>query len=400
MPALVLKPGREKSLLRRHPWIFSGAVLQVEEEPAPGGTLDILSSNRTFLARGFYSPHSQIRARIWTFDPVEEIDADFFRRRIRSALQAREVFFHPSKDHKLTNSMRLIHAESDNLPGLIVDRYADLLVMQCLTTGVESWRGQLADLLLEETGLKNIFERSDSDVRELEGLPPRKGIFRGSLPPSNIAIREGDLNYYVNVVSGHKTGFYLDQRMNRRRVQVLAQGREVLDCFCYTGGFTINALVGGAKSVLAVDSSSDALTLMRENIKLNDISIGHVQLLEGDVFSVLRKLRDEARTFDMIILDPPKFAATASQAEKAARGYKDINLLAFKLLQPGGILVTFSCSSGVDAALFQKIVAGAALDAGAEVQIIEHLAQASDHPVALNFPEGAYLKGLVCYKIT
>ncbi len=293
---------------------------------------------------------------------------------------------------------RLIHAESDYLPGLVVDRYADTLVMQCLTTGVESWRELLADLLLEETRLKDIYERSDADVRELEGLPSRSGIIRGDAP-STITISENDLKFLVNVATGHKTGFYLDQRISRQHVRALAQGREVLDCFCYTGGFTVNALAGEAKSVLAVDSSSAALSLVRENVALNGLPIHQVELREGDVFQVLRKLRDEGRAFDMIILDPPKFAATASQAEKAARGYKDINLLAFKLLRPGGILVTFSCSGGVDAALFQKIVAGAALDAGAAAQIIEHLAQAPDHPVALSFPEGTYLKGLICSKI-
>ena len=403
MAAIVLKPGREKSLLRRHPWIFSGAVKQVDEEPVSGGTLDVLSSNGDFLARGFYSPHSQIRARVWTFNPDEQVDVDFFRRRIRSAVRTRDIFIPLQKGGgvavKSTDSLRLIHAESDFLPGLIVDRYADTLVIQCLTTGVEYWREPLAELLLEETGLKNIYERSDADVRELEGLPARAGVIRGEVP-STITIHEDDLKFLVNVVIGHKTGFYLDQRTNRQHVRGWAKGREVLDCFCYTGGFTVNALAGGAKSILAVDSSSDALSLVRENIELNNLPTSQVELLESDVFQVLRKLRDEARAFDMIILDPPKFAATASQAEKAARGYKDINLLSFKLLRPGGILVTFSCSGGVEAALFQKIVAGAALDAGADVQIVNHLAQASDHPVALNFPEGTYLKGLVCFKIT
>ncbi len=408
MSSLVLKPGREKSLLRRHPWIFSGAVQQVVEEPASGGTLDIISSHGDFLARGFYSPHSQIRARVWTFDPNEHINTDFFRQRIHSAILARDLFFPvvngADVQARSTDSMRLIYAESDYLPGLVVDRYADTLVIQCLTAGVEFWREPLADLLLQITGLKKIYERSDADVRELEGLPIRSGLIRGAadsmVPEAKITIRENNLNFLVNIVTGHKTGFYLDQRSNRQQVRKLAKGREVLDCFCYTGGFTVNALVGGAKLVIGVDSSSDSLLMLRENLTLNSLSNDQVELIEGDVFQVLRKFRDEVRTFDMIILDPPKFAATASQAEKAARGYKDINLLAFKLLRPGGFLVTFSCSGGVDAALFQKIVAGAALDAGAEVQIIKQLTQATDHPVALNFPEGAYLKGLVCYKIS
>ncbi|MEW5942067.1 MAG: class I SAM-dependent methyltransferase, partial [Chloroflexota bacterium] len=280
------------------------------------------------------------------------------------------------------------------------DRYGDILVLQSLTTGSEFWKETIADILLEETGLTTIYERSDADVRELEGLPPITGLLRGSITNLQlpITIHEHGLQFHVNLASGHKTGFYLDQRANRLNVRELAEGREALDCFCYTGGFTVNALAGGAKSVLSVDSSADALSLARENNSLNNLPVTRHSSLEGDVFHLLRKLRDEGRAFDMIVLDPPKFAPTAAQAEKAARGYKDINLLAFKLLRPGGLLVTFSCSGGVDAALFQKIVAGAALDAGVDAQIVEHLSQAADHPVALNFPEGAYLKGLVCVR--
>lgn len=403
MPALILKPGREKSLLRRHPWIFSGAIHHVDDPPAPGETADVLSSRGDFLARAAYSPHSQIRARVWTFDD-EPVNPDFFRRRIQSAIRARDTFSPLPEGEgpgvRSADALRLIYAESDGLPGLIVDRYADMLVMQCLTTGAEFWRETFADILLEETGLKNIYERSDADVRELEGLPPRLGPLRGSMIQAPLTILEHGLKFLVDIERGHKTGFYLDQRTNRLRVRELARGREVLDCFCYTGGFTVNTLSEGAKSVLSVDASAEALALAKENVALNSLPAKKANFLEGDVFQVLRKFRDEDRLFDMIVLDPPKFAATAAQAEKASRGYKDINLLAFKLLRPGGILVTFSCSGGVDAALFQKIVAGAALDAGAEVQIIERLSQAPDHPVSLYFPEGAYLKGLVCYKIS
>ena len=393
MSTIILKPGREKSLLRRHPWIFSGAVQQVDDEPSSGGTLDLLSFNREFLARAAYSPSSQIRARVWTFDPDEEVNADFFRRRIRAAIAQRSTF---NLQHS-TDSYRLIHAESDGLPGLIVDRYADTLVMQSLTAGCEFWKETLADLLLDETGLKNIYERSDADVRELEGLPSIVGSLRG-VPPEQTVITEYGLRFTVNFASGHKTGFYLDQRENRQRARELAQGRDVLDCFCYTGGFTVNAWAGGAKSVTSVDASGEALSLAGENLSLNGIQAEGQEWIEGDVFQVLRKLRDAARSFDLIVLDPPKFAPTAAQAEKASRGYKDINRLAFKLLRPGGILVTFSCSGGIDAALFQKIVASAALDAGVEAAIVQYLAQGVDHPVALEFPEGAYLKGLVCVK--
>lgn len=389
-----LKAGREKSLLRRHPWIFSGAVQKIDESSIPlGETVDILSSDGQFLARAAYSPESQIRARVWTFEE-EPVDEQLFRRRIRSAIQAREIW----GLRRDADSYRLIYAESDNLPGLIVDRYGDVLVLQSLTAGSEAWKETLADLLLEETGLDTIYERSDADVRELEGLEPRVGLLRGTLPQSPLTIHENSLIFNVNFAAGHKTGFYLDQRRNRLRVRALAQDRDVLDCFCYTGGFSANALFGGARSVLSVDSSADALALCRENVSLNQLSSDRHSTLEGDVFQLLRRFRDEGRSFDMILLDPPKFAPTAAQAEKAARGYKDINLFAFKLLRAGGLLVTFSCSGGVDAGLFQKIVAGAALDAGVDAQIVEHLSQAEDHPVALNFPEAAYLKGLVCLR--
>ena len=394
MATILLKPGREKSIQRRHPWIFSGAVARLDGDPASGATVDLLSADGQFLARAAYSPVSQIRARLWTLDPSEPVDADFFRRRIKAAIASRETW-HVARD---TDALRLIHAESDGLPGLIVDRYAGSLVVQFLSAGAEFWRDTLADLLLEETGLQTIYERSDADVRELEGLAQRTGPLRGAVPAFPLVINEHALKFNVNPATGHKTGFYLDQRANRLLVRGQSEGRDVLDCFCYTGGFSVNALAGGARSVLSVDASADALVLCRENVALNALPESNHSVLEGDVFQLLRKFRDEARSFDMIILDPPKFAPTAAQAEKAARGYKDINLLAFKLLRPGGTLVTFSCSGGVDAALFQKIIASAALDAGVDAQIIEHLEQAPDHPVALHFPEGSYLKGLICRK--
>jgi 23S rRNA (cytosine1962-C5)-methyltransferase len=391
--SVILKAGREKSLLRRHPWIFSGAIHHADGDIASGATVDLLSSDRQFLARASYSPNSQIRARVWTFED-EPVDSEFFRKRIRSAIQARDTW----GLRRDTDSYRLIHAESDNLPGLIVDRYGDVLVLQSLTAGIETWKENIADLLLDETELLTLFERSDADVRELEGLEPRVGLLRGSKSTLPVTIHEHNLIFNVNFARGHKTGFYLDQRRNRLRVRGLAQDKDVLDCFCYTGGFSVNALAGGAKSVLSVDSSADALAMCKENVLLNELPADRHSLLEGDVFHLLRKFRDEGRSFDMIILDPPKFAPTAAQAEKAARGYKDINLLAFKLLRPDGLLVTFSCSGGVDAGLFQKIIAGSALDAGVDAQIVEHLSQAADHPVALNFPEAAYLKGLICLR--
>ncbi len=409
MSTLTLKPGREKSLLRRHPWIFSGAVAGVDGDPAPGASVEVVSSRGEFLARAAYSPASQIRARAWTFDPHEAVDETFIRNRIFSAIQQRLTIFgvqsaigrdlstadRHSAFRLLPAAFRLVYAESDSLPGLIVDRYADTLVLQSLTAGSEFWKETIAGLLLEATGLSSIFERSDADVRALEGLPAVTGPLRGQ-PGESALIAENGMRFKVDIAAGHKTGFYLDQRDNRQRVRCLAKERDVLDCFCYTGGFSLNALAGGARSVLSVDSSAGALEMCRENTALNELPADRHSTLEGDVFQLLRKFRDQGRTFDLVVLDPPKFAPTAAQAEKAARGYKDINLMGFKLLRPGGLLATFSCSGGVDAGLFQKIVASAALDAGCEAQILEHLTQSADHPVALNFPEGAYLKGLIC----
>jgi 23S rRNA (cytosine1962-C5)-methyltransferase len=366
----------------------------VSGSPSSGETIDILDSKGNFLCRGAYSPHSQIRSRIWSWDEQELIGAEFFQRRIRQAFELRQTlpYFQNS------NAVRLIHAESDGLPGLIVDRYADWLVVQFLASGAERWRHEITSILRDIMPHEGIFERSDVDVRSLEGLPNRKGILAGKEPPHRIRIEEHELEYWVDVYEGHKTGFYLDQRDNRFNVRQISAGRDVLDCFCYTGGFTVAALAGGACKVISIDVSPGALHLAGENVQQNHFSADLVKWVEGDVFQILRQFRDASKCFDLVILDPPKFASTTSQVERAARGYKDINLLALKLLNPSGILVTFSCSGGVSAELFQKIVAGAAEDANANIQITGRLQQAPDHPVALSFPEGAYLKGLMLYK--
>lgn len=404
MPAIYLKPGREKSVLRRHPWIFSGAIASVNGELEGGQTVDVFCAGGEFLAKGAYSPHSQIRVRIWTWEEEENIDSRFFQKHLAQAVRTRMELLELDR----TNAYRLVYAESDRLPGLVVDRYADVLVVQSLSSGAEYWLDTIIDALLEQTGALQVLERSDVEVRKLEGLPMRKGWLRSELSGSRDngvglgqrsalrMIRENGFSYWVDLIGGHKTGFYLDQRANRDYVRNIAHDLEVLDCFSYTGGFTLSALAGGAAAIVAIDSSSDALDLARKNVALNEFDPEKVEWVEGDVFQVLRKFRDRRRAFDMIVLDPPKFAPTVAQAKQAARGYKDINLLAFKLLRPGGILVTFSCSGGVGEDLFQKIVAGAALDAGVDAQIVGRLHQGSDHPVALNFPEGSYLKGLVC----
>ena len=392
MNSLVLKKGRERSLRRRHPWIFSGAVEKASGKA--GETLEVRDAAGKFVARAAYSPKSQIRARVWSFDAAEQIDAAFFRNRVQKALALREGL--PAARH--TNALRLINGESDGLPGLVVDRYADVLVAQFLAAGVERWRDVILDSLTELSGCEAIFERSDAEVRRLEGLEARVGFARGNRNATRCPIVEHGLNYRVDVEQGQKTGFFLDQRENRQRVRALAAGREVLDGFSYTGGFAINALAGGAKRITAVESSAPALEVAKENLAANPLDASRVEFVQADVFSQLRTLRDQNAKFDLIILDPPKFAPTAAQVKKAARAYKDINLWALKLLAPGGLLATFSCSGAVPADLFQSIVAGAALDAGGDAKIVERFGAAADHPVALEFPEGEYLKGLLVLK--
>ncbi len=394
MADIFLKPGREKSVLNRHPWIFSGAIEAVQGNPGIGDTVQIRDSSGKALAQAAYSPHSQIRARIWTWNPEEDINPQFFARKLKSAITIREQVVPPQE----TDALRLVFAESDGIPGFVADRYGEYLVVQFLSAGAEAWREVLVEEIEALTGVQGIYERSDVDVRELEGLAPRAGNLWGDEPPRVINIHENGLHFGVDIHAGHKTGFYLDQRANRNLLKGFSTGKEVLNCFSYTGGFSIYALAGGATSVLSVDTSADALVMGVENLKLNHFPADRASWMEGDVFQVLRKFRDQARSFDVIVLDPPKFAQTAAQAERAARGYKDVNLLAFKLLRPGGILFTFSCSGGVSPDLFQKIVAGAAADAGVETRILYRMSQGTDHPVALNFPEGLYLKGLVVQK--
>ncbi|MFC2065219.1 class I SAM-dependent rRNA methyltransferase [Chloroflexota bacterium] len=399
MAVLTIKHSREKSIRNHHPWVFSGSIEKEEDGLSPGQTVDLVTREGVFLARAAYSPHSQIRARIWTFEQDELVDINLLRRRIISSLAIRQrlnFFDHKTSKNQKT-ACRLIHGESDHIPGLIVDQYADHLVVQFLSAGAEFWKTTLVDLLIEETGIENVFNRSDADVRYLEGLPIEKGLIQGKAEDS-ITINENGLFYKINLREGHKTGFYLDQSRNRKRVKELAIDCDVLDCFSYTGGFSMNALAGGAKSIVMVDSSGESLTSSKDNIGNNNLPLEKVEIIEGDVFHLLRKFRDSRRSFDMIVLDPPKFAQSTSQVEKASRGYKDINLLAFKLLRPGGFLVTFSCSGGIKADLFQKIVSDAALDAGVRARIIERLYQSGDHPISLDFPEGSYLKGLICIR--
>ena len=399
-PCLILKTDRDKSLLRRHPWIFSGAVECIDGAPASGDTVAVRDAAGKFLAWAAYNAQSQITARVWSWRETDVIDKEFFRNRIAGALEARRTLgLLPSLSGGGTEGggntgARIIHGESDGLPGLIVDQYGDVLVMQLGSAGPEHWRDTLADILQEIFAPVCIYERSDSDGRELEGLPLRSGVLRGTLP-AQVEVTEHGLRFAVDVAAGQKTGFYLDQRDNRALTGTLSADRDVLNCFCYTGGFSLYALRGGAKSVLSIDSSQEALQLAQANVELNGLDASRTEWQCADVFEALRKLRDQNRKFDLIVLDPPKFAPTAAFAEKASRAYKDINLLAFKLLRTGGLLFTYSCSGGISDDLFQKIIAGAALDAGVDAQIVRKLHAAADHPVLLSFPEGAYLKGLV-----
>jgi 23S rRNA (cytosine1962-C5)-methyltransferase len=389
MAKLILKPGREKSLKRKHPWVFSGAVAKRQGQLEPGGAVEIFASGGEFLAVAAFSPESQIIARVWDWQQ-RSIDSDFVRDRVLQAAARRTVLLAGAS----TDAVRLVHGENDGLPGIVADRYGDTVVVQLLSAGAERWRDAIADALATLPGVARVWERSDADVRALEGLLPRSGRLRGGAPADSPSIVEHGLKFLVEAASGHKTGLYLDQRDNRLLLRRLATGRQVLDSFCYCGGFALNAMVGGATAVTAVDSSAAAIELGRRNAQLNGLA--QPEWIEADVFQQLRKFRDQGRAFDIVVLDPPKFAPTAAHAEKAARAYKDINLLAFKLLQPGGLLMTYSCSGGVSAELFQKIVAAAALDAGADACIEGWLHAAPDHPVALNFPEGEYLKGLLC----
>ncbi len=404
---VILKPGREAAVQRRHPWIFSGAVDSVIGDPPVGGLVAVLHSDGHFLAWGHYSPASQIRVRLvsWQDDaPVES--PDFWAARLRRALSIRA----PLLADPQTTACRLVNAESDGLPGLIVDRYADVLVIQCLSAGIEARREMLAAAIWRVASEHNLapatlYERSDVEVRQKEGLPSRAGRLRGEPLPEHVEIMEHGLRFLVDVRSGHKTGFYLDQRPNRQRLReaVAAWQRAksapaLLNVFAYTGGFGIYGMAGGAMSVVNIETSADALTLSHENRVLNGGTTSGVAVedITDDAFEALRALRESGRRFDMIVLDPPKFAASKRDVNAASRGYKDINLQALHLLRPGGLLFTFSCSGVISADLFQKIVFGAALDAGRPAQIVDYLAQGSDHPTALTFPEGAYLKGLIC----
>ncbi|MDP1529831.1 class I SAM-dependent rRNA methyltransferase [Rhodoferax sp.] len=389
MKVVRLRAGKERSLLRRHPWIFESAIAKGGGDA--GETVRVESDQGQFLGWAAFSPASKIRARVWSFDEAQRIDAPFFTAACARAVQVRARFDIPS------NAMRLVHGESDGLPGLIVDRYGDTLVAQFTSSGVERWKEAIADALLAATGLRKLYERSDASSRALEGLPEVTGWLRGQ-GEVELLLQEHDWQLAVNIADGHKTGFYLDQRDSRKRFSDYARRlrfERVLNCYCYTGGFTVAALTGGATHVTSIDSSGPALEKAAANVALNGFDAGRASFMDADVNASLRQFIDQGRSFDAIVLDPPKFAPTVAHAERAARAYKDINRLAFKLLEPGGVLFTYSCSGGISADLFHKIVASAGCDAGVDGYIHERMGGAPDHPMTVNFPEGEYLKGLV-----
>ena len=398
MNTVTLKPSKEKSLLRRHPWVYANAIDRVDGKPAAGATVLVRAHDGRFLARAAYSPHSQIRARVWSFDETEPIDHAFFKRRVQRALAHRQGFVRD------TGAVRLVFGEADGLPGLIVDHYVEdaqdgagrgQLVCQFMAAGVEAWKEAIVAALVGATGCPNVYERSDVSIREKEGLEQTTGVLSGEPPPATLITRENGVRYHVDVRAGHKTGFYIDQRDNRALVQAYAAGRDVLNCFCYTGGFSLAALGGGAARVVSIDSSGEALALARANVEANGFDAERAQWLDADAFRTLRSLVDAGDRFDLVVLDPPKFAPAREHVDRAARAYKDINLSGFRLLRPGGLLFTYSCSGAIDAELFQKIVAGAAADARVDARILKRLGAGLDHPLLAAFPEGEYLKGLL-----
>ncbi|MEO3711730.1 MULTISPECIES: class I SAM-dependent rRNA methyltransferase [Roseateles] len=392
MKVIRLRAGKERSLLRRHPWVFQGSVEKGKADA--GETVRVESDSGQFLCWASFSPSSMIRVRAWSFDESERVDAEFFDRRVRRAIAVRE------RMPIVSNARRLIHGEADGLPGLIVDRYDDTLVAQFLSAGTERWKQTIADSLVAATGLSRLYERSDSGVRQLEGLPPVTGWLRGD-GHTELTIEEHEWKLTLDVQEGHKTGYYLDQRDNRKKFAETVRQyglQRVLNCYCYTGGFSVAALAGGAAEVTSVDSSGPALARANAHVTLNGFDPARHTALDADVNQTLRDFIKQGRTFDAIVLDPPKFAPTAAHAERAARAYKDINRLAFKLLEPGGVLFTFSCSGGVGPELFHKIVAGAGMDAGVDGFILDRVGATPDHPQTICFPEGEYLKGLLLLK--
>ncbi len=396
IPTIILKPGKERALLRRHPWVYATGVSKVLGKPKSGETVRIQDSKGKFLAWGAFSPESALRARCWSFQEEDVIDAAWIEARVKAAIEARSCL------RSRTNAIRLVFGEADFLPGLIVDQYNNQVVTQFQSAGVEYWRPVIGQALVKYTGCTQVYDRSDAATRAREGLPERKEVLEGEEPPQEVEIVEDGIKYGVDVRMGHKTGFYVDQRDNRALARRLAEefkhvhgrGMRALNCFCYTGGFSLALKAGGAEEVVSIDSSADALQMALENAKRNGFDDGSMKWIEANVFEALREFRDKGEQFDLVILDPPKFASSHHHVDKAARAYKDINLNGLRILAPGGQLLTISCSGAIDVDLFQKIVAGAVIDSRVEAWMMERLGAGIDHPLLMTHPEGEYLKGL------
>ncbi len=392
MKKIVLKKGRESSLLRRHPWVFSGAIAKVEGNPSPGEEVLLVDHGGNGLGVASWSPQSQIQARVWSFDVAETIERGFFKRRLEQAIRRRQ----PLRSQPGRSACRLVYGESDHLPGLVVDSYNQFLVCQFLTVGAEIWKATIVDLLRELVPCAGIYERSDVASRRKEGLEEATGVLWGEAPPETLVITEYGCQLGVDIAGGHKTGYYLDQAENRHFLASISADKTVLNCFSYSGGFSVAALVGGARHVTSVDSSAPALAMAEQNLARNGFDPRQYTTVDANVFELLRQYRRDGHQYDMVILDPPKFADTRHQQNKAARAYKDIAMQAAPLVAPGGLLMTYSCSGAIDMPLFQKITADGFLDAGRSGQVVRYLHQGQDHPVGLAFPESLYLKGLLC----
>lgn len=392
MQKIVLKAGKEKSLKNRHPWIFSGAI---QKAPKAGGTYTVEDHKNQFLGLAYYNPASSLAARVVSFKEGEVWDRATLKHRLATAYERRKLFLDAHQ-----TAARIIASEADLIPGLIVDLYGPAVVFQILTAGIEAMRPVLIELLDEVFAPTYIVERSDEAIRVKEGLEERKEIIKGELPEAGIEIVEHGMKMLIDVWNGHKTGFYLDQRTNRHKIRSYSEGRRVLNCFSYTGGFSLAALMGGASEVISVDESRPALDISERNMSLNGLPSEKHQTVQADVFKYLRTLRDAGEKFDLIVMDPPKFISDRKHIDRACRGYKDLNLIALQLLSENGILATFSCSGLLSRDLFQKVIFGAGVDAQCELQVLDHLSQSDDHPVLLTFPESLYLKGLICRKIT
>ncbi|HEX8019937.1 class I SAM-dependent rRNA methyltransferase [Mucilaginibacter sp.] len=389
---VILKKGKEKAVLQRHPWVFSGAIEKVKGKPANGDVVQLLNAQGEFMAYGFYNDQSRVTLRLLEWNKDVQVDEAWFREKVATAVKSRDSILATG-----TNTCRLIFSESDYLPGLIVDKYAGHLAVQVLTSGIQNVMPVIIDELKKLLNPESISDKSDNASRAHEGLAEAENkVLAGSPPPELVEVLENNVVYGINITEGQKSGFYCDQRDNRHVLAMHAKNKKVLDCFCYTGGFTLNSLKEGAASVTSVDSSALAIETLVENIRLNKLDATKHTAIKSDVNTQLRKFRDEGEKFDVIVLDPPKYAPSRSALTRASRAYKDLNRLGMLLLNEGGLLATYSCSGAMDMETFKQVIAWAALDAGKQVQFIYQFHQPEDHPVRASFPEGEYLKGLLC----